>query len=674
MASIRINPIYAAVTHYHTSLGDGTTTVLSIDTVKKSVAEGYQTTASGEASHAEGESTTASGYCSHAEGYNTTANDRQSHAEGNSTTAGRRGHAEGYYTTSSGENSHAEGNSTTASGNASHTQNTGTIARGDSQTVLGKYNVEDVNGTYAAIIGNGTDSNARSNALAVDWNGCTYINNSNITRDAVVSTNEWDDMICLCDSQGAPVGYLRIPFNTSNQEGVQLETKRMINGAYVYNGIQMYIDNAGVRSVAVSDPAAWRTALDVPSASHTHTKSQITDFGSYLPLSGGAMTGGISWNSAQRLYWKEGSYGDQFAIQPAFSGADDANLLKIQGAVGAIDTQPALYDLMTLSGKSGNAWLKGSLQAAGNVSSTNGFLVSTKNGNTVTIGSQNDGYCHFNNSKAIPFWFNQDIQMEHGKKIGGSNNYGPTAIELTPVSNAGHGGYIDFHFNHSSADFTSRIIEDASGRLNMNASNGIILNGMLKREKPGGISYIAGMTNAGIHVNKAEGNIWYPMVSTRTKGGGGWAIGNYNDETLEFVYGTKANINAGTNSTTEAFVITSDGKAIAGGTELSKVGHHHSIGVAVDSASAKNSSAIGQGVLFGVNVTLPAKAGYIPFSVVCVDNTAASGYGAYLLGFDLDGLSTGGTPVVKTRWKALGPIQAQAFTVSVQVVYLKVST
>ena len=40
-------------------------------------------------------------------------------------------------------------------------------------------------------------------------------------------------------------------------------------------------------------------------------------------------------------------------------------------------------------------------------------------------------------------------------------------------SSAGNGGYIDFHYNQSSSDYTSRIIEDASGRLYLQATNGI---------------------------------------------------------------------------------------------------------------------------------------------------------------------------------------------------------
>lgn len=42
-----------------------------------------------------------------------------------------------------------------------------------------------------------------------------------------------------------------------------------------------------------------------------------------------------------------------------------------------------------------------------------------------------------------------------------------TCFELKPGASAGHGGYIDFHYNNSTADYTSRIIEQASGTLSI---------------------------------------------------------------------------------------------------------------------------------------------------------------------------------------------------------------
>lgn len=99
----------------------------------------------------------ASGDCSHAEGNSTQALGNSSHAEGDSTTA-------------SAYCSHAEGNCTTASGENSHAEGASTIASSQNQHVQGKYNIEDLNGTYAHIVGNGEDGK-NSNAHTLDWQG-----------------------------------------------------------------------------------------------------------------------------------------------------------------------------------------------------------------------------------------------------------------------------------------------------------------------------------------------------------------------------------------------------------------------------------------------------------------------------------------------------------------------
>lgn len=146
---------------------------------KYSFASGHTTVASGDYSHSEGvEGTTASGRASHAEGDHTTASGNCSHSEGSATGAtGSGSHSEGSGTGASGEASHAEGSHTTASGYASHSQGEYTEASGYAQTVIGRYNItqgnsDSVNSTdYAFIIGNGTSSNAPSNALAVKWDG-----------------------------------------------------------------------------------------------------------------------------------------------------------------------------------------------------------------------------------------------------------------------------------------------------------------------------------------------------------------------------------------------------------------------------------------------------------------------------------------------------------------------
>lgn len=166
-------------------------------------AEGYNTKAEGDYSHAEGYTTTASGNYSHAEGYTTTASGSDSHAEGNSAIAsGDNSHAEGYHTTASGLNSHAEGSYTTASGALSHAEGYKTTALAY-QHAQGHFNntttatagTSSGSGTGTAfVIGNGTSSSS-SNAFRVTYQGAIYANNSITTsgRD-YAEYFEWEDL------------------------------------------------------------------------------------------------------------------------------------------------------------------------------------------------------------------------------------------------------------------------------------------------------------------------------------------------------------------------------------------------------------------------------------------------------------------------------------------------
>ena len=142
-------------------------------------AEGNACVASGNESHAEGTACVASGNHAHAEGRGTIASGYASHTEGSYTEASSSvAHAEGYHTLASESRAHAEGNYTTASGAMSHAEGHATIANHRSQHVFGEYNIEDPSveasdtyGTYIEIVGNGTATDARSNARTLDWNG-----------------------------------------------------------------------------------------------------------------------------------------------------------------------------------------------------------------------------------------------------------------------------------------------------------------------------------------------------------------------------------------------------------------------------------------------------------------------------------------------------------------------
>ena len=129
--------------------------------------EGYQTKATGYWSHAEGEMTTVTSYASHAEGSYCTLPDGTRRY---GTAAGYASHIEGGGCHATGSCSHAEGLATTVSGAQSHAEGRYTIAAGGAQHVEGIANIEDTEGKYIHIAGNGA-FDTPSNAYTLDWDG-----------------------------------------------------------------------------------------------------------------------------------------------------------------------------------------------------------------------------------------------------------------------------------------------------------------------------------------------------------------------------------------------------------------------------------------------------------------------------------------------------------------------
>lgn len=182
--------------------------------------------ASASYSHAEGYSTTASGdYGSHAEGYRTIASgDHGTHAEGNGTEAqGSASHAEGTGTEAQGYASHAEGYYTIAKSMDSHTEGRYTIASDDQQHVQGRSNIEDTEGEYAHIVGNGTTAGSssnvkRSNAHTLDWKGNAWFA-GNVYIGSTSGTNKDDGSVRLATIKDLSTCF-RVNLNpTENDDG-----------------------------------------------------------------------------------------------------------------------------------------------------------------------------------------------------------------------------------------------------------------------------------------------------------------------------------------------------------------------------------------------------------------------------------------------------------------------
>ncbi len=175
--------VYSIALGWSTTASGGCSTALGAFTTASgfgSIASGDSTIASASCSTALGYSTTASGDSSTALGSSTTANGTNSTALGkNSTASGYGSTAFGSYTTALGNYSTALGYGTIASGNGSTALGNTTTAESYCETVIGRFNTNytpsSTNEWNSAdrlfVVGNGTTSAARSDALIVYKNG-----------------------------------------------------------------------------------------------------------------------------------------------------------------------------------------------------------------------------------------------------------------------------------------------------------------------------------------------------------------------------------------------------------------------------------------------------------------------------------------------------------------------
>lgn len=92
--------------------------------------------------------------------------------------------------------------------------------------------------------------------------GAIEVVSSNISATSEKpSSNIWGTIVALFDKAGVLRSYFRHVDAANGSQGVQLETVRSVNGSNVTNGLQLYVTENGARGVAVSDSAAWRSAL-----------------------------------------------------------------------------------------------------------------------------------------------------------------------------------------------------------------------------------------------------------------------------------------------------------------------------------------------------------------------------------------------------------------------------
>lgn len=119
------------------------------------------------------------------------------------------------------------------------------------------------------------DATARSHTIT-DQNYTIIDNNFPISSDTV-SANSYTRGLLIKDSDGQDRNYVRnIAIQNGNLQGLQLETRRVINGTNKYNSIKLYIDGNGTPSVQLMGIESWRSALGL-----SCSNGDVISFGLY---------------------------------------------------------------------------------------------------------------------------------------------------------------------------------------------------------------------------------------------------------------------------------------------------------------------------------------------------------------------------------------------------------
>ena len=206
-----------------------------------------------------------------------------SFAMGTSFASGIYSCAIGLLTSASGGGAFAQGTQTSATGSNSFAQGSHTEALSSNQHVYGRYNIADSDGVYAHIVGNGTDYNAHSNAHTLTWEGDAWY-----AGDVIAGGTQATD--------GSVTGGISLKNHTH----------------------------------------AWDSITGKPStftpASHTH---------SYLPLSGGTLTGNLTGQYITGT-WLQGtasnhlsSAGTKFVVQDSAGWLYHRTAAEVLSDIGA---------------------------------------------------------------------------------------------------------------------------------------------------------------------------------------------------------------------------------------------------------------------------------------------------------------------------------------------------
>ena len=148
--------------------------------------------------------------------------------------------------------------------------------------------------------------------------------------------------------------------------------------------------------------AAYTASTAYAASSHTH---------SYLPLSGGTLTGNLIISRAGEAYVRCLNTNTGASVYLDSDGTNHG-VWSAGKWDGSTFTSSGKWLIHRTTSDTANCGL--SFTAAGSITASSGQLYATANSNTVRIGSQNSSWCHIYNSASVPFIFNNSVCTTQG--------------------------------------------------------------------------------------------------------------------------------------------------------------------------------------------------------------------------------------------------------------------
>jgi len=90
-----------------------------------------------------------------------------------------------------------------------------------------------------------------------------YVKRSDLTIGTAPASDTYVGTFSTRDSQNRDFGFVSWLYNTSRRTDAMFVSRNYVSGSNVDNAVHLYVNNDGTKSVALTDPAAWRSALGI---------------------------------------------------------------------------------------------------------------------------------------------------------------------------------------------------------------------------------------------------------------------------------------------------------------------------------------------------------------------------------------------------------------------------